>query len=722
MSAAGFYSPEFRDYDHFISRGEFLDYVSNCKLPKTYMIKFDPEKKRKVKKEYWNVPCSFDIETTSFLYNGAKCATMYLWGFNLNGRSIYGRTWEEFLGLLELLREILNTLEIRLIIWVHNLSYEFQFMRKWIPWDRVFALKDHEVARALSSWGIEFRCSLLESGKRLSLLADEIKENPVRKLATLNYRGLRHSKTPLTDLELMYQLNDVRIVSNYIYEKGKRRYGGIPNILMTKTGYVREQFRKNTIWNKNTNIRTHYRNLIRELTMEVDEYLQAQDTFQGGYVHGNALYIDDVLRRVGSFDIISDYPFQIVANQYPMSKGTHIAVPTPEEVEKYTTKYLSMFKVEFFNIRRRPGIYDDVISESHCTELEEAIKNNGRVKSAKHLKTMITSVDYEIYKNYYEWDAINITDLWYYIPGYLPTPFIEVVLELYNNKTKLKGIPEEEDLYMLSKENLNSAFGMMVMRILRAVVEYIDGEYIDQKVQAAEIIDKENRNPKRFTFYMWGLFVTAWARKTILLDAIKPSGKDHVYSDTDSEKVLNPEKHLKHFNEYNKTVREKLNKALDYHKIPREMAEPKTKKGVSKLLGAFEYEHGEKPYDLFKTLGAKRYMCYDYSEDHLETTIAGLGKKSGSEFINKETVWIEEQFDFFTNDMDVPPEETGKLTHTYIDDEINAELTDCFGEKMRIYEKSAIHLDPAPFHLSLAEAFLRFLQGYEGGYGLYGQD
>lgn len=720
----GVYESSFCDYDHFISKRALLDYVASAQLDKSYIIKFNPEKKRKCKIDYWNVPVSFDIETTSFYdADGNKRATMYLWGFDFNGRSIYGRTWDEFIALLQILRDILNTLQIKLIIWVHNLSYEFQFLRKWIPWERVFALKDHEIARALSEWGIEFRCSLLESGKKLSLLAEEIKEHPLAKLKTLNYRGLRHSWTPLTDLELMYQLNDVRIVANYIFEKGKKRYGGIPNILMTKTGYVREQFRKNTIWNKDTNTRNHYRQMIRELTMETAEYLQAEKTFQGGFVHGNYLYIDDLIRNVGSFDEISAYPAAIVANLFPMSKGRFVESPTADEFELYTSKYLSMFRIEFINIRRRPDVYDDIISESHCEELEGAVLNNGRVKRADRLVTLITSVDWEIYKEFYEWDGEPVvSDLWYYFPGYLPKPFIETVLDLYGNKTSLKGVKGSEDLYLLSKENLNSSYGMMVMRILRAVVEYIDGEYVDQKVKPAEVIEKDNKNPKRFTFYMWGLFVTAYARRAILLGAIKPCGVDYAYSDTDSAKILHPEKHLQIFEDYNNMIREKLYATMDFYRLPRERIEPKTIKGKSKLLGAFEYEHDGRPYDLFKTLGAKRYMCYTYDDDLLESTVAGLGKSSGVEFINKSTTWIEEQFDFFTNDMDVPPECTGKLTHTYIDNEFSAQLTDCFGDTRTIYEKSAIHLEPCPFHLSFGKDFMRFLQGYKGGFGLYGQD
>ena len=85
--------------------------------------------------EYFNVPCSFDIETTSFFRSTGgeqeKAAIMYEWTLGLNGAVIIGRTWEEFLFVVNTLIERLDLWDYkRLIIYVHNLAFEFQFMRK----------------------------------------------------------------------------------------------------------------------------------------------------------------------------------------------------------------------------------------------------------------------------------------------------------------------------------------------------------------------------------------------------------------------------------------------------------------------------------------------------------------------------------------------------------------------------------------------------------------
>ena len=719
---------EFRDYDYFFGKLQFLDFLKKSNFRKSYQIKFDPEIGKRRKFEYWDIPASFDIETTSFRDSqGEKRATMYLWGFNLNGRSIYGRTWEEFTALLEIIHDVLNTEYITLVLYVHNLAYEFQFLRKRIKWKDVFSLKDHQPIRARSEMGIEFRCSLVESGKRLALLAEGIKENPIRKLDTLEYSGLRHSETPITDLELMYQLNDVRIVANYIYEKGKTRYGGICNIPMTKTGYVRERFRKGTINSPDQNISQHYRKLMHELTLDPMEYLQLEATFQGGFVHANALYLGDPLYNVGSFDEISAYPAAMVANMYPMSKGRYFANPDAEKLYKSLKYYCCVFKWEVFDIEQRKGVYDNPISQEHCYEKLGVVENNGRVASADHFYMYITNVDLEIYREFYTWDEkkTNISQLWRYRPGYLPRPFLDVLLDLYEKKTTLKGVENMEELYLLSKEDLNSSYGMIVQRVIRSLVIYDNDKYREERPNIPEMIEKENKSKKRFTFYPWGIFVTAYARRAVLLGAVKPCGIDYAYSDTDSAKILNPEKYIEHFNKYNDDLREKMYKTCDFYKFDYSRVEPVTKKGQKKLLGAFEYENDGKPYEIFKTLGAKRY--FTYCEGKFSLTVAGLGKAAGCKYLQycddrPFVPSLQEIFEEFNNDLEVPAEYTGKLTHTYIDDEFTAELTDLFGQTKTIHELSAINLEPCPFSMSLSKNFIRFLAGYKEVYGLYGSD
>ena len=90
---------------------------------------------------YLNSPNAFDIETTSFLDDtGAKRACMYLFMFCIDGKTFYGRTWIEFQWCLQELK-IKYKLDYykRMIIYVHNLAYEFQFLMNRVKITNTFA-------------------------------------------------------------------------------------------------------------------------------------------------------------------------------------------------------------------------------------------------------------------------------------------------------------------------------------------------------------------------------------------------------------------------------------------------------------------------------------------------------------------------------------------------------------------------------------------------------
>ena len=91
---------------------------------------------------YLNIPCAFDIETTSFYEGKEKRATMYIWQMSIAGLIVIGRTWNEFVLVLEAItRDFeLKLGELHLVFYVQSLAYEFQFMRKWLDWSEVFAV------------------------------------------------------------------------------------------------------------------------------------------------------------------------------------------------------------------------------------------------------------------------------------------------------------------------------------------------------------------------------------------------------------------------------------------------------------------------------------------------------------------------------------------------------------------------------------------------------
>ena len=665
------------------------------------------------RKQYYNIVCAFDIETTSFSNQlDEKCAIMYCWQMAINGRVIFGRTWDEFIKVINRLKEFFNLYSgRRLIMYVHNLAFEFQFIRKRLEWESVFSIETRKPLYALTTGGIEFRDSYLLSGYSLAKLGDNLQKYKVKKLVgDLDYSKIRHSKTPMTEKEIAYCENDVLVVSAYIQEEIEKA-GNITRLPLTKTGYVRNYCRSKCFYGDDrhkTSTKTYqkYRELILNLHLTGDEYKQLKRAFQGGFTHAAARFSGKVEKNVDSIDFTSSYPYVLLSEQFPMSSGRLVEIHSKKEFQKYIHLYCCLFDVEFTNLTPK-FINENYISLSRCYQHEKAVVNNGRVVSADKIVTTITDVDYTVIEKTYDWDSMTIYNFRVYNRGYLPTNFVKSILKLYSDKTTLKGVDGKEVEYLVSKGMLNSCYGMTVTDIVRDEIIY-SNEWDTEKADVESDIEHYNKSRNRFLFYPWGVWVTAYARRN-LWGGILAFGDDYIYSDTDSIKCLNIENHFDYINEYNNTVKRKLQVAANYHKIDFELFQPKTIKGIKKLIGVWDWETEKEKYTRFKTLGAKRYMIEQ--EGKINITVAGVNKKTAVPYLVK--TYGNKIFDAFTNDLTIPKEYTGKMTHTYIDERRTGKITDYLGNTNTFDEYSSVHLENAEYSLSLSQAYIDFLKGYE---------
>ena len=673
------------------------------------------------KEKYFNVPAAFDIETSSFFRStgkdNEKVAIMYEWTFGIYGTVMIGRTWKEFEDMIHELSNILDLNdEKRLIVYVHNLSYEFQFIRKHFNWTKVFSIENRKPIYAITDFGIEFRCSYLLSGYSLAKLGDQLRVYKVKKMVgDLDYEKIRHSETPLTDKEIGYCVNDVKVVMAYIAEKIEQD-GNIAKIPITKTGYVRQYCRNSCFYeegkpHKKSTKRLKYKELMSSMILSADEYKQLKRAFQGGFTHANALFSGQPETDVTSFDFTSSYPTVMIAEQYPMCSSEMIEITSMKQFHKNLKLYCCLFDIEFIGLRAKV-YYENYISQSHCWGIENPVVNNGRIVSADKISMTITEQDYMIISAFYDWDKMRVKNFRRYAKGYLPTDFVKAILTLYQNKTTLKGVEGKEVEYLNSKEMLNSCYGMAVTDIVRP--EYVYDTDWEEPVEpeSEEAINKYNTSKSRFLFYPWGVWVTAYARRN-LFTGIYECGYDYVYSDTDSIKIINADKHIKYIDEYNSKIRQKLYKAMDYHGLNRELIEPETIKGKKKCLGVWDYDGN---YSLFKTLGAKRYLV-KYSNDErnpegmrgkINLTVAGLSKQNCVPYLLKK-YGEDGIFEAFNNELYIPADYTGKNTHTYIDDEREGEVTDYLGKTCHYDELSSVHLEKADYSLSLSKEYIDYI-------------
>lgn len=688
-------------------------YFTINELHKVLVNFLEAEKIRTQKKiEYYNIPCSFDIETTSIKVQQSnqldKRAFMYIWQFCIGGYVVIGRTWDEFIELYDKLVEFFDTQRtVHLIIYVHNLSFEFQFLRKRLKWDSIFSLDNRKPVKAVTVDGIEFRCSYILSGYSLAKLSDQLTKYKIaKKSGDLDYSKIRGSNTPLTKKELSYCVNDVLVVVAYIQELIERE-GDITKLPITKTGFVRKYCRDMCMYDGNHKNNTKkyniYHRLMKGLTIDKNTYLLLQQAFAGGFTHGNPKYIQKTMKNVESFDFSSAYPYVMLSEQYPMSKAEQYMPKDIEDFNKNLKYYCCLFTIEITQLSSKIT-YDTYISVSHCIEKEMWIENNGRVVSADRVVITITEQDYAIIKRTYSWTNMRILTFYRFKKDYLPRDFMLAILKLFGDKTILKGVQGKEVEYLISKENLNSCYGMTVTDPCRDEVIYEDNEWEKEDCDFDTALAHYNNSAKRFLYYPWGIWVTAYNRRN-LWSGIMEFKDDYIYSDTDSIKVINSQNHKKYIELYNKWVIQKLELAFLQRGLDIKLTRPKNKYGVEKQLGIWD---DEGTYKRFKCLGAKRYMTE--TDDGISITVSGLNKKTAVPYLLKK--YKTKVFEHFDDNLYIPPEYTGKMTHTYIDEEFGGTATDYLGNKFTYHEYSATHLEACDYSLSLSDKFIKFLLGY----------
>ena len=228
--------------------------------------------------------------------------------------------------------------------------------------------------------------------------------------------------------------------------------------------------------------------------------------------------------------------------------------------------------------------------------------------------------------------------------GYLPKPFLEYILELYRNKTTLKGIKDKEELYMQSKQYINSLFGMCVTAIIQADVEFDEGDWSIQRLTSDKVNEYLNKLFKEkgkkcryFLSYSWGCYITSYARRN-LWKCMQSVDTELIYCDTDSIFVEGEQD----FSWYDEEITEKLRKSCEINGLNFEDTRPKDKKGIARPLGIFTREDD---CIEFVTLGAKRYVERRATDGELHLTVSGINKDA-VQLLNNDISNFKENIEF----------------------------------------------------------------------------
>ena len=597
---------------------------------------------------YLNAFMTFDIETTTIgkVPEDNPYGFMYHWQATVAGVPVYGRRWEDWLDLMRELSEWLElSEERRMVVYVHNLGYEFQFIKHFLRDElggyEVFASRRREPLYVMAGAGFEFRCSMKLTNMTLyKATTNELGVIHIKAKGDLDYSKLRTADTPLDDTEFSYCIGDVVSLHELILNRLANESDFLDTVPLTSTGYVRRDCRKACRADR------HYRDRVfKKQAMSADVYTLLKEAGRGGNTHANRFMSARIWPEVESFDVASCYPYVMICRSFPMGKFAYYGeLESLAEFEDLLKTKACLFHIILEGVRIKKGVsmpyipIDKVLyhggrrlsNERQRGKIEGALFDNGRILEIDWLCMTVTEIDWQIIDSQYDYTRLSVSDMYVASKGSLPEPIRLTVMKYFEEKTRLKAEIEAETdaekkaeleyLYAKSKNRLNSIFGMCYTDPVRAsvVVDPKTGEWDEKPADIADALEKYRKARNSFLVYAWGVWVTAHARAHLqaMIDAF---GADNaIYCDTDSTKGFFPESVKEKIEAMNDHIREECEKSGAYADAG----------GKRYYLGVYEHETADNPYSQFVTLGAKKYAYED--ADGLHITVSGVEKAEGA--------------------------------------------------------------------------------------------
>lgn len=676
--------------------------------------------KKKGRKTYEYLPQfgTIDTEVSTISYNlddgrRSGCGLLYIWQACIDGHFVYGRTIEEF---FELCRHLYLTLGLsykkRLVIYCHNLEYDWQFLRSAFNRTECFATQKRAILYAYA-YGIEFRCSYKWSNMSLAKLTEAMNVTHKKQSGEdFDYSKIRTPKTVIgsndfTEDDFYYCYCDVLGLWEAINAKMELDGDDIVSIPLTSTGYVRRDCRKAMATNEEN------RKLFEKTALNEHTYKLCKQAFRGGNTHANRHYAGQIIKNVMSYDLASSYPSVIEYAKFACTPYMPIDLTEENLAEYLNTECALLVDVTFVDIHTDavvPYIPADKCMLLDTGKYKKDVFDNGRVLKARTLRTVVTDDDLYIILKQYEYKYMIINEAYCADVAPLPKELREVVSKYYVGKTELKGVKGQEYYYAKLKNLLNACFGMCVQDPINSPItdEITEEGVIDwqekdrEELDIADLLGKFYNSRNSFLAYQWGVQITAKARVR-LQEAIDICGSQLIYVDTDSVKFKANKNIAKKLDAINARIESQANNT-DTQCIAY------TKDGEKQVMGIWDnetkkYEGGV--YEKFRTYGAKKYAV-EYTKDgkHIfELTVAGLNKDLGSEYYG----CID---NFVIGNGAVPEDKSGRSIVIY-DDNVNPHFICYKGEAYQI--KSNIAILPTTYRLGVTDEYVQIAENiFEG--------
>lgn len=647
-------------------------------------------------KLFYNICMSFDIETTRD--PETDTAYMYIWMLGINGVCIAGTEWSELLELLERIKAIIKPADNgRVIVWVHNLSYEWAFTKRyWSYNDDYFFMSDREPVYFTHDDFFQFRDSYAMTRSSLAKLAKDYCVTQ-KAVGDLDYTIMRNKTDArsMTEREYGYCINDVVILTEYAayywHTFIQRHYCPV-----TGSSVLRGEIQENM----SDDDRDFVQYAFPE-TAEEYSYLMS-DTYRGGYVHANANYSGELLidPKMCGVDFTSSYPAWMLEKYFP-GKFIPTDCSTWEELQEIIKTRCVICTLEFINLRNK--LSHSIESVSKCLnkyeiehDTKHSIIDNGRILRARRVVVSLCELDIYNYQLFYTWDSVKVSRVMVADRIKMPPYIVLPMLRYYaaKNRLKLAGQP-----YAVEKAKVNTFYGVLCTKATMLKTE-LDSNGDTEQVPD---FDFDKYRKKAFLLPQLGVYVSAWARHMLLqmVSTLENAGYPVIYCDTDSIKAINWDAGADAIiSRYNQRNRAAARRALLCYHVPEDEIVYDIE---GETIGDFDMEY--RNIHMFKTLGAKRYaLTY---EGKFKSTVAGLPKGAMLDYYKyrRHVDRLATPYDAFVDGLCVPD---CKLGAKYYDTPTAAVI---HGERME--ELSSVCLTPISFTLGLKGEFENVLTWME---------
>lgn len=581
--------------------------------------------------KYYNKIITADFETSHTTDN--TNTWVYLWGITVDNTFYYGENIKLYFMFINQLTTYNN--QATIVIYFHNLSYDWSYFKQFFgDCDSSSLFVDTHKPLNVTYYNrkLEFRCSYLLTMKSLAEFTKGLEYEKLQNAIDYSEVHQPNENFSTDHIQIKYLRNDVVGLAQALSNLLAEYKDNISTIPFTSTGYVRRECLNN--FKKDQDAINNFHKYCSSL----DELLEYHQIFLGGYTHGNYKYCNKTLTgNIRHRDFESFYPHMLLTKKFPSENFYSndeiidyenddlnymlslynenfcqlLELELTDCVCKFTQPYLSIANVCKYN------------NKVDC----KIIAENGRILNIKGtFKYKCTFEDYLTITETYKIRKIKLLTHKIakkeYIPNYLRKTILDNFAIKTNYKELLKTITDKikyEEMYrtyMRSKMILNGIYGMCATFPIRDNIKY---DVVTDSFSVADgtkgfNVDSYYDKDTTFLPYVFGLFTTSYARRTLFTVNQMIGSENIIYSDTDSSFYFSSKEVEEKISLFNEQLQEESKQAKSFI----------TKNdGTKYFIGRFDDEKEE--IVKFKFLHAKCYL-YKTQENNYSLVCAGVRK------------------------------------------------------------------------------------------------